>query len=430
MEGKVRMKRLFLLLAVLVIAGPVFAGGGGEASSGGSASGVQPVKIAFYGSISGVNSESGRQGMLAVKAAQQYVNENGGIKALGGAPIEIVPIDGTSDSAQGVLPLERALSAGGISGIVGSAQSAFALISLPILQKYRVPAVTASAANGTITQKGCEFIFQPAAKAAQFSPMQLDFLRFIAPKMGKTVSDLKFAIVFENSAWGEDNAKANSRDLSEAGLTIAVNENYEAGKLSDASPIVTKMKNAGVDVVFPSCYANDAKLLMTAMNAMKYKPIIIAGGSAFTWPSLLNDLGQDVNGICSADGWVWDTKPTLEFAEFTKIRERYERENGEFIPGQGGPSIISFMLIVEAIENGKSADSVSVRDELRKLNADNSAWFKAYSTGRGSFDNSGHNAGSVPVILQWQNEKPRCVYPPEAASADVMDPLTLKPFAK
>ena len=391
---------------------------------------AEPVRIAFYGSISGVNSESGRQGMLAMKAAQQYVNESGGIKALGGARVEIVPIDGTSDPAQGVLPLERALSAGGISGIVGSAQSAFALISLPILQKYKVPAVTASAANGAITQKGCEFIFQPAAKAFQFSPMQLDFLRFIAPKMGKTVENLKCAVIFENSAWGEDNANANRRDLTAAGLAIAVDENYEAGKLSDASPIVTKLKNAGVDVVFPSCYANDAKLLMTAMNAMKYKPIIIAGGSAFTWPSLLNDLGDDVNGICSADGWVWDNKATLGFPEFTKIRERYEKENGEFIPGQGGPSIISFMLIVEAIERGKSADPVSVRDQLRLINADNSPWFKAYCIGKGSFDDKGYNAGSIPVILQWQGNKPRCVYPPEASSSEIVDPLTLKPFGK
>ena len=419
------MYKRFLSVALL-IAGMVVVGFGGKALSGE----VKPVKIAFYGSISGVNSESGRQGMLAVKAAQQYVNENGGIKALGGAMIEIVPIDGTSDPAQGVLPLERDLSQGGISGIVGSAQSAFALISLPILQKYQVPAVTASAANGTITQKGCEFIFQPAAKAAQFSIMQLDFLRFIAENMGKKFEDLKCAVIFENSAWGEDNAKANVRDLTAAGLTIAVNENYEAGKLSDASPIVTKLRSAGVDVVFPSCYANDAKLLMTAMNAMRFKPIVIAGGSAFTWPSLLNDLGEDVNGICSADGWVWDNKATLDFAEFTKIRERYERENNEFIPGQGGPSIISFMLIVEAIENGKSADPVSVRDELRKLNAGNSEWFKAYCTGYGSFDNTGYNAGSVPVILQWQNLKPRCVFPPEAASSSILDPLTLKPFAK
>ena len=415
------MRNKKLLQAVLLVAGIALAG---------FASAAEPVKIAFYGSISGVNSESGRQGMLAVKAAQQYVNDNGGIKALGGAKIEIVPIDGTSDAAQGVLPLERALSQGGISGIVGSAQSAFALISLPILQKYKVPAVTASAANGTITQKGCEFIFQPAAKAAQFSVMQLDFLRFLAEKMGKKAEDLKCAIIFENSAWGEDNAKANRRDLQAAGMTIAVDENYEAGKLADASPIVTKLRSAGVDVVFPSCYANDAKLLMTAMNAMRYKPIVIAGGSAFTWPSLLNDLGDDVNGICSADGWVWDNKATLDYPEFTKIRERYEQENGEFIPGQGGPSIISFMLIVEAIENGKSADSVSVRDELRKLNADNSPWFKAYCTGKGSFDNTGYNAGSVPIILQWQDLKPRCVFPPEAASSEVIDPLTLKPFAK
>jgi len=421
------MKKACFLLIALLITGMVFAGGGGQQQAA-AGTGVQPVKIGFYGSISGVNSESGRQGTLAVRAAQQYVNENGGIKALGGAPIELVMIDSTSDPSQGVLPLERALSAGGISGIVGSAQSAFALISLPILQRYKVPAVTASAANGTITQQGCEFIFQPAAKAAQFSVMQIDFLRFLAAKMGKTVETLKVGNIYENSAWGEDNARAYRRDLGAAGITIAVDENYEAGKLSDASPIVTRLRNAGVDVLFPSAYANDAKLIMTAMNAMRYKPIIIAGGSAFTWPSLLNDLGDDVNGICSADGWVWDTKPTLEFAEFTKIRERYERENREFIPGQGGPSIISFMLIVEAIENGKSADPVKVRDELRKLNADNSPWFKAYSTGKGSFDNNGLNAGSVPIILQWQNLKPRCVYPPEAASSEVMDPLTLKPF--
>ena len=421
-------KKMFLLLAGLLIAGLVFAGGGGDKSS--SASGVKPVKIAFYGSISGVNSESGRQGRLACLAAQEYVNKNGGIKALGGAPIELVLIDGTSDPAQGVLPLERTLSQGGISAIVGSAQSAFTLISLPILQKYRVPAVTASAANGTICQHGCEFVFQPAAKSFQFSTVQIDFLRALAPSLGKKVEDMKFAIIYENSAYGEDGAKANRKDLLAAGLTIAAEENYDAGKLTDASPIVTKLRAAGVDAILPTCYANDAKLLITAMNAMRYKPIMVGGGGTFSWPVMLNDLGDDVEGLCSTDGWNWDAKSTQSLPAFRDIIAIYEKANNEYLPSQAGASVISFMMIVEAIENGKSADPISIRDELRKFNSGNSPWFKAYGSGNHSFDATGYNAGTLPIVVQWQEKRPRVVYPPEAASREAWDPLTRRPFGK
>jgi len=302
------------------------------------------------------------------------------------------------------------------------------LTSLPILQKYKVCAVTGSAANSTITQQGCEFVCQPGAMASTFAPQQQKFLEYLAEKLGKKVTDLKCGIIYENSAWGEDNAKANRTTLAANGMTIAVDENYAANALTDASPIVTKLKNAGVDVIFPSCYANDAKLIVTAMTSMQYKPIIIAGGSAFTWPSLLKDLGDDVDGICSADGWVWDCKPTLDNAEFTKIREAYEATNNEFIPGQGGPTIISYLMIVEAIENAKSADSVLVRDELKKLNATNSKWFGALYNGTGSFDINGLNATGTPIIIQWQDKKPRCVFPLDAASAPLMNPLTGKPF--
>jgi len=417
---------MFFLLVVLLTAGLVFAGGGADKS----ASGVKPVKIAFYGSISGVNSESGRQGRLACLAAQQYVNANGGIKALGGAPIELVLIDGTSDPAQGVLPLERALSQGGISAIVGSAQSAFALISLPILQRYRVPAVTASAANGTITHHGCEFVFQPAAKSFQFSTVQIEFLRALAPMMGKRVEDMKFGIVYENSAYGEDGAQANRRDLAAAGLTLAVDENYDAGRLTDASPIVTKLRDAGVDAILPTCYANDAKLLITAMNAMRYKPIMVGGGGTFSWPVMLNDLGDDVEGLCSTDGWNWDSKSTQSLQAFKDIIDIYEKANNEYLPSQAGASVISFMMIVEAIENGRSADPISIRDELRKLNSDNSPWFKAYGSGNHAFDATGYNSGTLPIVVQWQDKRPRVVYPPEAASREVWDPLTRRPFVK
>ncbi len=386
------------------------------------------VTIGVFGAVTGVNSESGRQATLAAETAQWYINEVlGGVKALGGAKVECKVIDSTPDPSTATLPLEQALSEGGIVGIAGSAQSAIALTMLPIQQKYQVPAITASATNITITEQGCEFIFQPAPKSNKFAATKFEFLDYYAKLKGIDLSELKFGIIFENSAWGSDTASSNRALCEQGNLNLVYDENYEAGALTDATSLVTKMKNAGVDILFPGCYANDAKLIMTACAAMDYMPIIFADGSAFTWPSLIADLGDMVNGIISADGFVNDTVGARENPEWVKINEHYEEVNGEFIPGQGGPTIASIMMIYQALEETGSTDPTVIRDHIRTYNGDNCPWFKIFY-GDVAFDETGADMGAVAIMLQWQNGKPTCVYPPGAAAADVVDPLTLEPI--
>ncbi len=393
-----------------------------------SSDAVDTVKIGVFAAVSGVNSESGRQATLAAETAEWYINEVlGGISSLGGAKVETVMIDSTSDPSTASLPLEQALSNGGIVGIAGSAQSAIALTMLPILQKYQVPAVTASATNVTITEQGCEFIFQPAPKSNTFGDTKYEFLKYYADLKGIELSDLKFGIIYENSAWGSDTANSNRALVENYGLNLVYDENYEAGALTDATALVTKMKNAGVDILFPGCYANDAKLIMTACAAMDYMPIIFADGSAFTWPSLLNDLGDMVNGIISADGFVNDMVGAREFDEWQIINEHYEEVNGEFVPGQGGPTIMSYMMIYQALEQAGVADSVAVRDQLRTFNKDNCKWLSVFY-GDVGYDETGADMGARPIMLQWQNRKPTCVYPEDAAASTVIDPLTLEPL--
>jgi len=442
------MKKFFALFLALIMALSLVACGGGkteepaktdepkteEPAKTDEPAAPETVKIGFFGAVTGVNSESGRQCTLAAEAVEWYINEvKGGFSALDGAKVECVVIDSTSDAATASLPLEQALSEGGYVGIAGSAQSAIALTMLPILQKYQVPAITASATNITITEQGCEFIFQPAPKSDSFSATKFAFLEYYADLKGLNLEDLKFGIIYENSAWGSDTAKSNRALVDSFGLNLVYDENYEAGSLTDATALVTKMKNAGVEFLFPGCYANDAKLIMTAAKAMGYSPIIFADGSAFTWPSLLKDMGSDVNGIVSADGFVNDMVGAREFDEWQVINEHYEEVNGEFIPGQGGPTIQSAMMIYQAIEETGSTDPVVIRDKIRTFNKENCPWLAVFTSGRDGkdvgFDETGANMGAQAIMLQWQNEKPTCVYPPEAAASKVIDPLTLEPLA-
>lgn len=426
------------LVAVMILA--VLSGCGGSQSSqdsnqepsNGSEStedSKKPVKFLAYACITGNNAESGRQVTMAAQTAEWYINNKlGGFPSLGGRPIEIEVLDSTSDAATASLPLERALSKGGYTAVIGNSTSSIALTMLPILEKYQVPAVTGAAANKAVSEQGCSFVFQPAATSSNFIPTQLDFLEYYAEKLGMNVKDLKLGLVYANDAWGTDQANNTREQVEKRGLNLVIDESYEINSFTDATPLVTKLKNAGVDVLLPSSYPNDLKLLFTAMKSLDFKPLVVGGGAAMTWPSLYKDLGDDVNGLTSVDSWCWDQKGARENEKWMEMNKYYEETFGEYIPGQAGPTLYSIMLAYAAVENAKSDDPVKVRDELRKLNSDNCEWFRVLN-GYGDFDDeTGLNTDSRAVIMQWQNGRPTTVFPEEFAASKLLNPETMQPF--
>lgn len=394
-----------------------------------NASTDEPIKFLAYACITGNNAESGRQVTMAAETAEWYINNKlGGFPSLGGRKIKIEVLDSTSDAATASLPLERALSAGGYTAVIGNSTSSIALTMLPILEKYGIPAITGAAANKAVTDQGASFVFQPAATSKSFIPTQLDFLEEYAKKLGKDIKDLKLGLVYANDAWGTDQANNTRKQVADRGLNLAIDESYEINSFTDASPLVTKLKNAKIDVILPSSYPNDIKLIFTAMKSLNFIPLIVGGGAAMTWPSLYKDLGDDVNGITSVDSWCWDQKGAKDNPQWMEMNDYYEKTYGEFIPGQAGPTLASIMLAYEAIENIADTDPVKVRDELRNLNADNSKWFKVLN-GYGDFDDeTGSNTEAKAIVMQWQNGKPTTIFPEEYASSVLLNPENMKPY--
>lgn len=443
------IKKIITSLTMIAVTGSLLSGCGTQASptNGGdeaaatitkeadssqgtdTGSSEEPVKFLVYACMTGNNSESGRQVAMAADTAQWYINEKlGGFKSLGGRPVEMVVVDSTSDAATATLPFERELSSGKYPVVIGNSTSSIALTMLPIAEKYKVPMITGAAANKAVSEQSATFVFQPAATSSSFIPTQLDFLEEYAKILGKDVTELNLGLVYANDAWGTDNANNTREQVKERGLNLAIEESYEVNAFTDAAPLVTKLKNANVDVLLPSSYPNDLKLLFTGMKSLQFKPLVVGGGAAMTWPSLYKDLGDDVNGITSVDSWVWNQKGAVDNPGWMEMNAHYEEVNNEFIPGQAGPTLYSIMLGYEAIENISSTDTTAIRDELRKLNADNSEWFKV-PNGYGDFDDeTGLNTEAKAIIMQWQDGKPVSVFPEEFAVGTLLNPETMKPF--
>ncbi|MDN5361640.1 MAG: branched-chain amino acid transport system substrate-binding protein [Moorella sp. (in: firmicutes)] len=381
------------------------------AGCGGTGNKVNEVKIAFLNPLSGSNVDAGKQDLDAAQLAVEDINNAGGIKALGGAKLKLVVSDTTSDPKSAASVAERTFSTEKVAGAVGTGITALTMPILPIAEKSRIPIITNSI-NDQITQQGYKFTFQIAPKGSQFGSTQVDFLKWLNDKYKLGIKNI--AVVYENSGYGVSTA-AGVKDIAQkAGLNISLYESYPHG-FTDASSLVTDIKKSGAQALFPVAYTTDAKLIINTMKAMNVNMPIIGGGAGFLWPAFGQEMGNNVNGFISVASWNWDSKNITSNPDLAAVPERFEKKYGYFMTEHAGPTYTAVWLLAEAMEQAKSADPIKVREALAKFDMDN-GMPALMQPGHVKFDANGFNSLVHPVMIQWQDNKPRTIFPESDAT--------------
>src|SRR5215468_11572226 len=204
-----------------------------------------------------------RQGTLVKYGAETAVNEinaAGGIKALGGAKLELVAID-AGDSAEKAKNAAQRLVAQepDVVGGMGAWLSPFTLAVTEVTERAQIPWLTLSYSDA-ITNRGFKFVFQtsPTAEwqAAQTVPTALDLAQSATGKRPTTVG-----LIMDNTAAPTSFAKAlREGGFEKAGLKLVVNQIFTP-PLSDATPLVEKVRSAKPDFLLlltsamPDCKA-------------------------------------------------------------------------------------------------------------------------------------------------------------------------------
>jgi branched-chain amino acid transport system substrate-binding protein len=378
---------------------------------------VSVVKIGFLNPFSGSNAESGMLDTEGARLAVKHINEQGGIKSLGGAKIELIETDSTSDAKQATTACERLITSNSdLSAIVGTGFSGLTLSILPILDEYQIPAVTNSSSDDIVKQ-GYEYIFKVAPLSSDFGKLQVNFIKMLNEEYNLGLS--KVGVVYVNNSYGINTASGVKSIAESAGLEVVVDQSFPEA-LTDASSLVATLKNAGVEIVMPIAYTNEAKMIYDTMKSMNYDPMIIAGGGGFLWPSLGEALGDNINGTISASSWNWDSKNVTEVPELVAAYEDYEATYGHYMSEHAGPNYLAVWAIKEAIEKCASVNPVDVRNALSELTDTDSPYLKMMQPGTLGFDETGWNTGIKPVLIQWQDNKPRTIWPEEMASRELI----------
>src|SRR3954469_19645904 len=256
------MKRRSLLKYSTALAASTFAFRG----SGAQAQAQKDVKVGLIVPLSGLYARPGAVMKMGAELGIADVNAAGGIKALGGAKLQLVALDcgdtveKAKNAAQRMVAQETDLIAA-----TGSYLSSFTLAVSEVTERAGLPLLTLSYSD-LLTDRGFRHIFQTAATAGSQSEQGLPELMKLAEaasgKRPKTV-----AIAMDNTGTSIATAKALKEKLfPKLGLQLVMDEVWTP-PLADATPLIQKVRSTKPDLfLFMPNAISDAKLGLEKMN--------------------------------------------------------------------------------------------------------------------------------------------------------------------
>ena len=377
----------------------------------------ETVKVGIVYPISGDFARFGDSVTKATVMGFDRVNAAGGIASMGGAMIEPVIVDIRSDANITRTETERLINDEPVAALTGCYVSGLSLIASEVAERAGVSFVTGSISD-QLTARGLRHLFQVSPKASMFGRAQVEAATTLR-EMGGNGAGNRVAIVFEDTDYGTSTS-AGLRDTAEAlGFEIALFESYPFD-IPDAGPLVTSIARSGADFLFPVSYLQDAILIIETMANRNVNTSIIGGGAGYLVPEFQDGLGPRSDLTFSVGSWNWD----VSHAQPHGISEAYAELTGEpFIHEHAGEGYCMARLIADALERAGSADRDAVRDALAATDLDPPHPAAIMPGGKLSFDETGWNHNVHPVVVQWQDGKPRTVFPVEDASTEPVWPV-------
>ena len=376
---------------------------------------AKAVKIAMIAPLSGPWARQGQLLRMGSDMAVDDINSQGGIKALGGAKIEIIYADAGDSTEKAKNAAQRLLSDHpDLVGGSGAWLSSFTLAVTEVTERAQLPWLTLSYSDA-ITNRGFKFVFQtsPTAEwqAAETLPTAIKLAEAATGKRPKTIG-----IIQDNTASPVSFGKQlrEGGGLDKAGLKPVVDQVFTP-PLSDATPLIDKVRSARPDFLLLLLSAMpDNKLVLEKLDEFKLSKgriPVVGNGSPLGAPEMLKLIGAELLEGLIFSVADWGLKGQED------IIERFTKRTGE--PWITQDSITGYgdmWIFKEALERAGVADKLKVAEAIRGLNLTEGIAAACFP-GPIHFDEKGRRQDVPMIFAQWQNGVPVTVYPTARALA-------------
>ncbi len=231
---------------------------------------AQEVTIATIGPMTGEYAPFGAQMKAGAEQAVADLNAAGGVM---GKKVKLVVGDDACDPKQAVAAANKAVSDKAVL-VAGHYCSGSSIPASKVYSEEGIVQITPASTNPKYTDEGSWNTFRVCGRDDQQGAVAA---AYIAEKFkGK-----KIAIINDKSSYGKGLADEVQKNLEAAGVKNVVLEAYTA-KEKDYSALVSKLKAAGIEVLYVGGYHTEAGLIARQMRDQGMKTVMIAGDALNT----------------------------------------------------------------------------------------------------------------------------------------------------
>ncbi|PWC37767.1 ABC transporter substrate-binding protein [Azospirillum sp. TSO35-2] len=362
------------------------------------------VKIGILQPVTGALAHDGDLGRLGAEMAINEINAAGGIKALGGAKLEMLFGDARSTPEAGTQEVER-MQADGACAIVGGFASPICLAASQAAARYDLPYLVDVGVSDQIMARGLKNTFRFGPGFGKVTTVALDNLTRMNELAGKPAKTV--VLVHEDGLFGSGLAKLLQTELPKRGFEVLETIAHPT-PARDMSNVALRIRSLNPDLVIPSNYYGEFVLLARTMQQQRIKPkgvYAVLGGAASNG-RFVKEFPQAAQNVIDCNHWHDPRNP-----QALALRKAVQ-EQGKSFAYNVSLNYSNVKLLADAIERAGSTDRAKIIEAL------NASTFAGHIMPYGptKFVN-GQNEGATPINTQIQGDDIKVIFPEAYAEA-------------
>ncbi|MBI1272626.1 MAG: ABC transporter substrate-binding protein [Alphaproteobacteria bacterium] len=336
--------------------------------------------IGVAGPITGSYSTFGEQIMRGAKFAAEQINAAGGIM---GEKIELKLVDDACDPKQAVAVAGQ-LASNGVKYVIGHFCSGSSIPASKVYMEEGMIEISPSSTNPKLTDEAETYIFRVCGRDDQQGAVIGNYIvKYFAGK--------KIAVIHDKSTAGKGQADQARETINAGGIKEVMYEAYNAGE-RDYSALVTKLKEAGVELLMIGGYHTEAGLIARQLRDAG-ADIQVFGGDALTTEEYWSIAGT------AGEGTLFTFGPDPRKNSLAKDVVEAIRKTGYEPEGYTLYTYAAMQALAGAIEKvGSAKDTKKIAGALRA---------QSYDTVLGpiGFNEKGDVKGPAFVVYRWHDGK-------------------------
>lgn len=365
-----------------------------------------PIRLGILQPVTGALAQDGEYGRLGAELAINEINAAGGLRALGGARIQMVFGDARSNPEGGTAEVER-MHGEGVVAVVGGFASPICLAASQAASRYDLPYIVDVGVSDQIVSRGLRNTFRFGPGFGKVTAGALDNLVALNNAAGRPARTV--VVVHEDGLFGSGMARLMQAQLPQRGFEILETISHPT-PARDMSNIALRIRALNPDLIIPSSYYAEFVLLSQTLQQRRIRPkgiYCVLNGAASNF-RFVREFPQAANLVMDVNHWADPRKPkTAELRRQVEAQNRFWLYNTPL-------NYSAVMLVANALERAGRADRVALIEALARTDGSFTSHIMPYGPTR--FEN-GQNQAAQAVNTQVIDNDIKVIFPTDFADA-------------